>query len=380
MVRSIDPVSDRERAVILIERNLSVEAEDDSTLITTRYDAETPELAQLVVSTLIGVYQEEHLRLHRTSGSKEFFTKQHDELKKRLDDSVEKLRVVRNRMNLVSIDSRRQTLEARMAKIELDLYANLRELAGARARTSDIRKQLVATPERMISEETTVPNTSTDSLRDQVFELQVLMLDQEAKYNDGHPSLRATRAQLAKAEEMLKAESLNRQETTNDINPNHRALTLSLAEEESLLAGVMAQNDKLNEQRGKVIADLKEINDFALEVDLLHRESQLARANFFRYAENLEEARINDELDKQQISNAIKAQDATLAEKPISPSKLLISVFTALLSVASVVSLVLVSEKINSSIYKEEQLEESLRLPVFGVLPEQKHALKTTRV
>lgn len=377
LVRSIDPVSDHERAVITMERGLEIEAENDSTLITIRYEAETPELAQLVAQTLIDVYQNEHRRLHRTSGSRDFFADQYEQLKQQLDESVDKLREAKNRMGVVSIESRRSTLESRMASIELSLYDNRQQLAATRARVADIRKQLAATPERMVAEETTVPNTGTDLLREQVFELQVLMLDQQAKYSDDHPSLRATRDQLNKAREMLAAESLDRQETTNDINPNHRTLSLALATEESQLAGIVAQNDTLNKQRETVAADLKQLNDYELEIDQLSRQSQLARTNYFRYAENLEKARIDEELDKNAITNAIQAQKATFAQKPVSPNKLLIAALAIMLSLFSVVSLVLVSEKLSNPIYKEEQLAESLQVPVFGVLPEQKRYMSS---
>ncbi len=377
LVRTIDPVSDRERAVITIERDLYVEAEKDSALITAGYNAETPELAQLVVQTLIDVYRDEHLRLHRTNGSKNFFTQQHDSLKQQLDKSVDNLRQAKNQLRMVSIESRRGTLEARMANIELNLYSNLQQLASTRARVADIRKQLKATPKRMVAAETTVPNTGTDLLREQVFELQVLMLDQQSKYSDDHPSLQVTRDQLAEAKAMLNAESVDRHESINDINPNHTSLALSLSQEESLLAGIVAQNNKINEQRETVIADLRNLNDHELEIDQLKRTANLARSNFFRYAEKLEKARIDEELDKNAISNAIKAQEATLAEKPVSPSKVLIGGLAMMLSFFSVVSLVLVSEKISPLIYREEQLAEALQLPVFGVLPEHKQSMKT---
>ncbi len=376
LLKSIDPVSEHERAIIAIERNLDVSAENDSTLITATYDAETPELAQLVAQTLIDVYRGEHLRLHRTSGSKQFFTEQHNTLKKQLDQAIDQQRLAKNRMNLVSVDSRRNTLEERMANTELSLYGNHQQLASTRARVTDIRKQLKTMPERMVGEETTVPNTGTDLLREQVFALQVLMLDQQSKYSDDHPSLKVTRVQLADAKAMLKSESVDRQETTNDINPNHRSLALSLAQEESVLAGIVAQNNKLNEQRLTVVTDLKQLNDYELEMDQLNRAAQLARNNYFHYAGKLEKARVDEALDENAISNAIEAQKATFSEKPVSPSKLLIGALASMLSFAAVISMVLLNEKISNPVYKKEHLEESLQLPVFGVLPEQRRHMK----
>lgn len=375
LLKNIDPVSDRERAVVTIERHLDVEAENDSTLIAVRYEAETPQLAQLVAKTLVDVFHEEHLRLHRTSGSREFFTEQRDELRNRLDDAVEKLRNAKNRLNMVSVESRRGTLESRLANVEMSLLSNLQQFEATKARITDVKKQLANTPERMVAEETTVPNTGTDLLREQVFELQVLMLDQQAKFNDDHPSLQVTREQLAKAQAMLDAESRDRQEITSDINPNYSSLKLSLANQESELAGLVAQKSELDQQREQVLADLKKLNDYELEIDQLNRESALARDNYFRYAANLEKTRINEELDKNAITNAILAQEATLAEKPVSPNKLLIAALSLMLSFSSVVALVLFSEKLDHPIYRENQLEEALDLPVFGVVPEQRRPL-----
>ena len=47
-VKSLDPVSEREEAIIEVERNLNVESERESTLIVVQYDAESPQLAQTV--------------------------------------------------------------------------------------------------------------------------------------------------------------------------------------------------------------------------------------------------------------------------------------------------------------------------------------------
>ncbi len=377
VLKSIDPVSDRERAVVLIERNISVDAESDSSLITVQYDADNPKLAQLVMQAMIDIYREEHLRLHRTSGSKDFFTQQHAKLKKQLDTTVDRLRHAKNRLNMVSIESRRKTLEDRLGNVELSLYASLQQLAAAEARVADTKKQLAATPERTVAEETTVPNTGTDSLREQIFSLRVLMLEQQSKYSKDHPALQATQAQLEEAEAMFKSESVDRRETTQDVNPNHRSLALAWAQEESQLAGLLAQTNKLEEQRATVIADQKSINNHELEIDQLKRESQLARTNFFRYAENLEKARINEELDNNAITNAVKAQEATFAEKPVSPNKLLIGGLALLLSLSSVAVFVLIGEKLNSPIYQAQQLEETLQLPVFGVVSERRQSLSS---
>ncbi len=378
LVKSIDPVSPAEAALVRIEKNLSVDVELDSTLIAIRLQAKSPQLAQLLTKTLLDIYQQEHLRMHRTSGSKEFFAEQYESLQTQLDDSVKGLQQAKNRLNMVSIASRRDTLESRLSSLEQNRNSNSEKLAGARARVADFKKQIAAIPERMVSEELTVPDTGTDTLREKVYALEVQMLDQQVKYSDDHPALQATREQLKQARNVLDQESTERHQQTSDVNPNFRSLKLSLAEAESELAALEAQRVELSTLLGRVHRELKDLNNSELEMDRLERKSQLARTNFFRYAENLEKARIDQELDNQRISNVIISQEALLAEKPISPNKVVVGLLSLVLAGASALSLVLVSEKFNDRIYKVEQLEQSLQLPVLGAIPAGREYVRVT--
>jgi uncharacterized protein involved in exopolysaccharide biosynthesis len=369
LVKSIDPISAREEAIIRLDRNLVVWSENNSTLIAVSYDTSSPQLAQLVAQTLVDIYRQEHLRLHRTSGSKEFFAEQQRDLEAQLDEAVDQLRIAKNELNMVSIESRRVTLENRLGSIELGRLESLQQLAGVRARIADLERQLGAIPERMVSEEKTVPNTGADALREQLYALQVLLLEQESKYNDDHPALQATRDQVRQAEAMLAGETPARQETTSDVNPNYRSLTLSLAEAQSELAAVEARQAQLAEQRQSVLTDLKFLNDHELSIDRLTREAQLAREKFFRYSENLEQARIDEALDRERISNLTVAQRATLAEKPVRPNKLLVGALSLVLALAAAAALVCLCELVGNQIYTEDQLRRSLPTPVLGVVP-----------
>ena len=372
LAKSIDPVSPREEAIVRVSRNLDVFSERDSSMITIRYETKYPELAQLINQNLVDIYRSEHLRIHSTSGSKEFFDKQHKALQTQLNEAVNKLNEAKNRLNIVSIDMRRGTLEDRLGKIEMASYQNLQEVSALEAEIATLKTQVQAIPQRIVAEDTTVPNTGTDALREKLYDLQVLQMNQEARYSDDHPALQNTRQQVKQAQAILSAETADRQETTNDMNPNHQALSLALATAESKLAAAAAARDELKSQRDRILADVQTLNDHELEMDELSRTVDIARGKFFRYAENLEQARIDAELNKQRISNVIVAQEATLVEKPVSPNKLVILVLAVGLMVASAIVLICLCELLSNSITSKEQLERSLNLPVFGVVPNDK--------
>jgi uncharacterized protein involved in exopolysaccharide biosynthesis len=369
-IKGIDPVSKREEAVLAVLENLEVYAEFDSTVIVLTYDGQSPRLAQQVASALVDVFRDEHVRLHRTSGSKPFFTQQRDGLEKQLVAAQDKLRTVKNRMGVASIEDRRGSIETRLSSVELSRNKTVQQIAAAEARIATLQNGIAGLPERLHTSTRTMPNSSADSLRSQLYTLQVQLMSLEAKYQPDHPLVASTRSQVAEAQRMIKGEEPSREETVDSLNENHRSLTLDLAKFDSELAGLEAQLAELDEQQAAALRDLKQLNDYEVELEELNRNVQLASANFFQYAEALEQSRMDEALDNERITNVNVAQAATLAEKPVSPSKALIGVLSLVLVAAGSSALVLGSEKFDSRLRTEEQLEQILELPVLAAIPE----------
>jgi uncharacterized protein involved in exopolysaccharide biosynthesis len=369
-VQGIDPVSKREEAVIEVMDNLEVYAEFDSTVIVLTYDSSTPQLAQQVANALVEIFRDEHVRLHRTSGSKPFFAEQRNELEQQLVEAQNRVRVAKNRMGLASVEARRSSVETRLSSIELTRNSTIQQLAVAEARTASLQRKIEGLPERLHTSTRVMPNTGADALRSQLYSLQVDLMNLEAKYQPDHPQVKATRAQVEEAQRMIADEAPAREETVDSLNENHLALSLDLAKAESEQAGLEAQLAELDEQQAAAIADLKKLNEYEVELQELERAVTLASANFFNYSEALEQARMDEELDKERISNIAIAQNATLAEKPISPSKLMIGALSLLLMTTGTMALVLGCEKFDSRLHATEQVEQWLELPVIAAVPE----------
>jgi len=368
-LKQIDPVSIEEEALIELEESLIVDSERDSTVIVLQYDAKSPAGAQAVLAKLVEVYQREHLRIHRNPDSEQFFAGQYEMLQKRLDLANNNLRDAKNMMGLASVEGRRATLEDQLKLVEQNAYSTEQDLATSLARVSDLKKQIAAMPERMIATRRSIPNEGADLLREQLYALQMRQMDLKARYSDSHPMVLAISAQLEEAEKVVEDQSENREETTDDINPNRRQLSLELLQQSSIVAGHEARLDTLQEQKKLVHQDLKQINRDEVMLDELEREVTLARTKFFKYAENREQARIDQALQDQKISSVSIPQVATLAEKPVSPSKVLVGLGALVLAFGGTLSWVAASEQLNDKIRSGEDVEEHLKLPVFAEIP-----------
>jgi polysaccharide biosynthesis protein PslE len=373
-VNSIDPVSDREDAIVEIERHLGVDAERESTLIVLVYDAKSPQLAQLVCNKIVDVYQREHIRIHRNEDSRPFFAGQQEVLRKQLDDSLEAVRNAKNEMGLSSIGERRSTLEKQFGDVELERLQTEQQLATAEARVADLERQLGQLPDRLVSSKRSVPNAGADLLREELYALQMKAMDLEARYSDSHPLVQAIKQQVEDAQKVVDSRADHEMETTEDVNPIHRDLSLDLKQQQSVIAGCKSRLLALEKQKATVEADLRSANEFEVTLDQLERQTELARTKYFQYSHSLEEGRIDKELENEHISNVSVAQAATFAEKPVSPSKLIILAGTLLLATAGTATLVFLSEQTNDRLRTESDVERVLGVPVLGTIPDGHHA------
>jgi uncharacterized protein involved in exopolysaccharide biosynthesis len=348
LVKSVDPISEREEAIIGIERHLYVNAERESTVIAVQYDADNPKLAQTVCDAVVDSYRNEHMRIHRSEESSPFFVEQQGQLRTQLDQALERVRSVKNELGLSSIDQRRTSLEAQYNAVELDRLTTEQQLATAQARVADLEHRLSETPERLTASKKSMPNQGADLLRQQLYALQVKAMELKSRYNDAHPLVQAANEQLNEAKRVVAQQASERMETTDDINTIYRDLSLELKREQSLVAGLKARQGELSHQKEAVLVALRAVNDQDLKIDQLSREADLARGRFMQYSRNMEEARIDKALANEGISNISIVQSAALAEKPISPSKPLVVAATLLLALAGTVALVLASERFRS--------------------------------
>ncbi|MEM8864843.1 MAG: Wzz/FepE/Etk N-terminal domain-containing protein [Planctomycetota bacterium] len=371
-LKSIDPVSDREEAIIQLEKNLKLESERNSAVIVATIESKSSLGAQTILNKIVDVYKREHLRVHRNPESQDFFLEQRELLEARLEKANREMREAKNRMGLASIAGRRSTLESQLKLVEQESYSTEQNLATSLARVTDLTKQLEVLPERMIASRRSVPNEGADLLRDQLYELQMRQMDLRARYNDSHPLMVAISAQVEEAEKVVQDQSEQREETTDDINPIHRSLALELRQQRNAMAGFEARLTTLREQKELILNDLKQLNAHEVELDDLHREVEIARTKFFKYAENLEQARIDRELEDQKISSVSMAQEPTLQEKPTSPSKVLLGLGGILFAVGGTVTWVTAAEQMSDRLRTSDDIEQQLDLPVLAEIPRSK--------
>ena len=367
---SLDPLPIEEQAIIEVEESLSVDAELESTVMVFSYQAKTPELAQKVLGEIINVYNNEHMRIHRSDRSTDFFLKQQDELQAQLDAAREKLRDAKNESGVVSIVGRRDALTREQSETELELSRTELDLATAKSEIDRLDAQMKDVPERIETEVKTVADLGTDALREQLYILVAELQGLESKFTPQHPRVVAKKEQVKTIEVRIAEEGTSREESVLDVNPVYRALEIQREQAQARIAGLTGRMEALGQQRNRLLASVNKLNDSDALIDRLTQDVALASAKVSQYAESHERARIDKQMENEQISNISVLQTPTLQRKPVSPSKLAVILATLAMAMGAPIALALGLDQFDTRIRRTDELEEALGLPVLATIPE----------
>ena len=95
----------------------------------------------------------------------------------------------------------------------------------------------------------------------------------------------------------------------------------------------------------------------------------IQEANYHKYSDNLEQARIDQALQMEKISNISIVQPATYLMKPVGPRKMLNLALGLFLGVFGGIGLAFFAQYVDHSFKTPEDVEERLELPTLVAIP-----------
>jgi len=143
------------RAVIKLRKNIEVEAVRKSNVINVSFTHKDPDMAATVVNSLISVYLDRHLSVHKSPQSYGFFQEQSQILESKLKQAEENLEAFKKEHNLTSLEEQRTLILRNEADLRAALNQTLSQEAETGNRLRQLRHQVATTPK-------TVTNTRRD--------------------------------------------------------------------------------------------------------------------------------------------------------------------------------------------------------------------------
>jgi uncharacterized protein involved in exopolysaccharide biosynthesis len=362
------PSKAHQMAVLKLSKELSIAAPRKSNIIAVACKASSPAAAQRIVTKLVDVYREEHVRVHRSPASYEFFEQQAAQSLAAWHQAAEELRQQKDRLGIVTIEGRSKNLEEAIADVDFKRQNNQAELRSSRAKIASLENQCATLPETIVTQEVESQSAAADGMRQTLYSLEAQEQDLAAKMQEGHPRLVAIRQQVRDLKNILAGQPRHNIQATEALNPSRQALEASLLAERSQAEALAARDRSLVAGKEQLMGELKELNARAIGIDELQQRVTLAEANHKDYAQRLEQARINRTLDEERITSLSLVQPASYAATPGGPRRAFVLALGLIMAALSGVAAVAVAAWLNPLIRTAEQLAAALDVPLIGSL------------
>lgn len=365
----VNDVPLREKAIIKLQKNLTVEPVDKSNVVLVEYESHDPKLSQDVVECLTGKYLLRHGEIHRASGAYEFLEEQTGRLQNELATKETQFEQMKQSSGVIDIVARRGVLVNRAAKIrdeKIEVDAQVEAMQRELKQLETLRDS--TQPDMVLEETVGVGNEGVDGMRQELYRLELQRENLQATFDETHPRVKNIIKQIANAEKILAKAELDRKESKRGPNRIYQNLVIEINIKQPQLEALKAKSAAYQAELDKIAKEKAEFAALETSFTKLNRQITLDDANYRKYVNNLEQAKIDNLLRSQNLSNISIAQPASLELKPSKPNKLLNLILGVAFGILMGISLAVYREFKTVMGQPAEQLQRETELPLVGTI------------
>lgn len=316
-----------EKAIMAVQTAVGVEVAKNGYTVVVSGKENDPLLIQSIVQAIMDEFGSYHVDAHRVLGSEDFFDAQANESRELAIAARQQLQETRNQMGWISTESAEQTLSQRIVDLEAKLNTAESQLAEAVSQSEELSRHLETTQQWMpVEKKLGIANVAGDTMRSQFYDLQVKDGEELAKLSPSHPRYKRLMQKMQDSEQLAGDEREEREETREAINPVYQELETQFQTVRARAVGLASRRDAVAQRLDATQADMRRLNEDVIVMSRLSWEAQIAEETYRNHARSLEEARVNAELDRSQMSDVSVIQEATLNLKKSGPERALLSV------------------------------------------------------
>lgn len=357
-------------AVDQLKSKLHVDSKRESNVITVAYRSSDPRLSQDIVSSFVDAFLESHPKWNRAQNSTEFFQQQVQLADVELNSAHTAFAEKKNELHVASLATYADDLAKQLTELEVELMAAQRLRDAERTKLEALQSENDTAELRVVTDiRSGMPDAGRDSMRGQLYELELEERALAARYHDGYAPLTAVRQQIAAAQQVLDDARDERSNTTRGLNPIRTEIEKALALQVPEVAAAEANLQVLQSQYDQLTARVNSFNLHEIELASLQRKVDLADSNFRAYAASWEEARVDHALQNSLISNVNVVQHATLQPDAVFPRELPSLLGFAIFGLIAAGLKFWYDERKIASIDSRANFANAMRAPVLAQFP-----------
>lgn len=358
-----------DKAIEQLDRDLDVKQVKDSNTIQISLLNGDAVTAQKATTTLLSQFIALQQSAFRPADTP-FLQAQLDAAQAKLQDEQNALSQFKVAHQLSSLaDERTQLLQK-----HTDVFDNLDTARGALSSALARRDALKQSLQDYEAHATY--SNGTDASSRQLDDAQARLTAQIERANAAHATYASNNAFVVAADTAVADARKRLEDLQHEIDrtvkggasPVDQALKTDALRNDAEVAGAQAQVASTEKDIATINGRLLEIDSLEGQLNQLETRVQVAQDNLATQLHRLEESRISSDLNKSQITSLTVVQQPTLGYKIARPRWQLTTALAVLLGVFGGLAFSFLLESMSETFGLPEQLEDSIRLPVFATL------------
>jgi uncharacterized protein involved in exopolysaccharide biosynthesis len=337
---------------IRLQKDLSVEAVENSDVITVSFRHQDPRMAAKVVNTLVSLYLERRLEVHKRPQPQAFFRMQAQTLDSRSKMAEEELEAFKNKHDLTSLEQEQHLLLQQKAALHTTVNQLMSQEAEIENRILQFRQQLAMTDKSV-----SVDDKMVIDLQARLVELDLEETQLLGKYSDQSRLVQRVRDEIKMVHKRL-AQRMS------------EIIQKEIVRNETDLRALKAKKEAQTAQFAHYQKKQEGLNQIEMEFNRLRQEVDVHRENYRLYLRKFEESRISEAMDKEKIANVSLIEPAQPPLRPVDSNIRRNMVLAIILGGGGGFGLAWFSESLNDSLEKDEDVENYLHLPVLASIPQ----------
>ncbi len=353
--------------VLRLQKRLFVVPAKKSAILEVRFRWGDRAMAERILRSLQENYFAQRLEVTKAPDTRGFFVAQAEA--KRLDlarieqemdtiqpgATLDSVRLKQELMGRQAADFQSQWRKARASRDEAD--------AAQRA----YRDELASVPSRVVYEQKPLfSDQALGSLKARVLELRLRQTQLLQKYQPTSRNVVQNAQELAQAESILASElaTLPSQQTTN-VNSVAQSLDERMLLERSRVASHEALATATRRELGHVETQLDQLNRQSVLIRALDRDGRATEQAYFEFLKRAEDARVDDELNRQLTFNVIAIEPVRAGYSPVRPNSMLIFKLALSLGLLLAIGFAFLLEQWDHRVWTQRDIEDYFGVPVI---------------
>ncbi|HBX57831.1 GumC family protein [Pseudomonas sp. UBA2684] len=313
-----------ERLAKKLEKEFSVSHAPGSSVMEISFTWDDPAVAQTIVKIWVDIYLQERTRVLGRKSLYDFYDTQLRTSESNIDRLKQQILVKLKSIDAIEITERLQDLSERINQLRTDRFNSTRLIAATEGSLNTLDQQIRSLP----GEVRTVRELSLNPEHQHILQLlnnkRAERQDLLRTFTEQAPPIKTIDQSIAYLEERVASEAAVIQSSENRApNPVAERLQSNRFDQQSDVARLKAQLSRQDMQLASLEAERDQSMAAEPVLAQLQRALSVEEKNYALYADSLEKARIDRELDNSSISNIAIIEEATLNPSRVFPKSLL---------------------------------------------------------